>query len=189
MGKGLPAGLVRTAAMTVSSSPEGKLCDRLRQHGDGRRRRNVLGVAPKSDKPDVLPALGVPPARRATTAVRHLLPRRREGKSGVAKPAAERPGGAHLKDLARLAVLAAAAAGAAGTTALNTVTYLDMAVRGRSASSTPETKVGKLSEKAHVPVPGDGDPRQNRLQGLGPLTGLVAGIGCGVVLAAARGRG
>jgi hypothetical protein len=34
--------------------------------------------------------------------------------------------------------LLGAAAGAAGTTALNTVTYLDMAVRGRPTSSTPE---------------------------------------------------
>ncbi len=87
-----------------------------------------------------------------------------------------------MNDLTRLALLGAAA-GAAGTTALNVVTYLDMAVRGRPASSTPEQTVEKLSEKAHVPVPGEGDTRQNRLQGLGPLTGLVAGIGSGVVWA------
>ncbi|MGI8900330.1 MAG: hypothetical protein ACR2HA_05280 [Nocardioides sp.] len=34
-------------------------------------------------------------------------------------------------------VLAGVAAGAAGTTALNAVTYLDMAIRGRGTSSTP----------------------------------------------------
>ena len=38
-------------------------------------------------------------------------------------------------------MLRGAAAGAAGTTALNVVTYLDMAVRGRPASSTPERTV------------------------------------------------
>lgn len=37
------------------------------------------------------------------------------------------------------------AAGAAGTTALNAVTYLDMALRGRPASTTPE-EIGR----AHV---------------------------------------
>ncbi len=89
-----------------------------------------------------------------------------------------------MKDLTRLALLGAAA-GAAGTTALNTVTYLDMAVRGRPASSTPEQTV----EKARVPVPGEGDSRQNGLHALGPLTGLVASIGCGVVRRVARAGG
>ena len=82
-----------------------------------------------------------------------------------------------------------AAAGAAGTTALNTVTYLDMAVRGRPSSSTPERTVETLAEKAHVPIPGDGATRQNRVQGLGPLTGLVAGTGVGVLVGLARAAG
>jgi len=77
-------------------------------------------------------------------------------------------------------VLIGAAAGAAGTTALNAVTYLDMVARGRPTSSTPEDTVEKLSDKAHVPVPGEGDAGQNRVAGLGPLTGLVAGVGVGV---------
>ena len=47
-----------------------------------------------------------------------------------------------------------ALAGAAGTTALNTVTYLDMAVRGRGASSTPEDTVVKVSEMAALRIPG-----------------------------------
>ena len=85
--------------------------------------------------------------------------------------------------------LRGAAAGAAATTALNTVTYLDMAVRGRPASSTPEDTVEKLAEKAHVPIPGEGDTRANRLQGLGPLTGLVAGIGVGVLVGLVRAAG
>ena len=85
--------------------------------------------------------------------------------------------------------LRGAAAGAAATTALNAVTYLDMALRGRPSSSTPEQTVEKLAEKAHVQIPGDEEHRQNRVQGLGPLTGLVAGIGVGVVAGLARAAG
>ncbi|CCG05518.1 hypothetical protein [Blastococcus saxobsidens] len=85
--------------------------------------------------------------------------------------------------------LRGAAAGAAGTTALNAVTYLDMVVRGRGSSSTPEQTVEKLAEKAHVPIPGDEETRQNRVQGLGPMTGLVAGVGVGVVGGLARASG
>src|ERR1700712_4083745 len=77
--------------------------------------------------------------------------------------------------------LRGAAAGAAGSTALNAVTYLDMVVRGRGTSSTPEQTVEKLAEKAHVGIPGEGQERENRLQGLGPMTGLVAGVGVGVL--------
>jgi hypothetical protein len=85
--------------------------------------------------------------------------------------------------------LRGAAAGAAGTTALDAVTYLDMVVRGRGTSSTPEDTVEKLAEKAHLEIPGDEEKRQNRLQGLGPLTGLVAGVGIGVVAGLARAAG
>jgi hypothetical protein len=86
-------------------------------------------------------------------------------------------------------VLRGAAAGAAGTTALNAVSYLDMVIRGRPSSSTPEDTVEKLAEKAHVSIPGDGAKRTNRLQGLGPLTGLVAGVGVGVLTGIARAAG
>ncbi|MBB3085229.1 hypothetical protein [Geodermatophilus sabuli] len=85
--------------------------------------------------------------------------------------------------------LRGAAAGAAGSTALNAVTYLDMAVRGRASSSTPEQTVEILAEKAHVPIPGDDETRQNRVQGLGPLSGLVAGIGVGVLVGLVRAAG
>jgi hypothetical protein len=84
------------------------------------------------------------------------------------------------------AVLAGAAAGAAGTTALNAVTYLDMAVRGRPTSSTPEDTVEKLAAKAHLPIPGSGATRANRVGGLAPLTGLGAGVAMGAVLGLAR---
>ena len=82
-----------------------------------------------------------------------------------------------------------AAAGAAGTTALNAVTYLDMAIRGRPTSSTPEDTVEKLASAAHLDIPGDEQKRENRLAGLGPLTGLVAGVGIGVATGLARAAG
>jgi hypothetical protein len=85
-------------------------------------------------------------------------------------------------------VVRGAAAGAAGTTALNAVTYLDMAVRGRGASSTPEQTVAKLASTAGIPL-GEGEERENRLQGLGPLTGIVAGIGMGVLVGLLRAAG
>lgn len=90
--------------------------------------------------------------------------------------------------LLRLTALGVAA-GAAGTTALNTVTYLDMVLRGRPTSSTPEDTVEALSDKTHVPVPGTGDTRDNRIAGLGPLTGIFAGLGVGAALGAARAAG
>jgi hypothetical protein len=93
-----------------------------------------------------------------------------------------------VKHSLQLALLGAAA-GAAGTTALNTLTYIDMAARGRPASSTPETTVEKLSGVAHVPIPGDEETRENRVSGLGPLTGQLAGLGIGAVLGLARAAG
>jgi len=86
-------------------------------------------------------------------------------------------------------VLRGAAAGAAGTTALNAVTYLDMTFRGRGTSSTPEQTVEALAEKVHVQIPGDEETRSNRVQGLGPLTGLAAGIGAGVLAGLLRAAG
>lgn len=79
---------------------------------------------------------------------------------------------------------AGAAAGAAGTTALNAVTYLDMAVRGRPASSTPEQTVEKLSDLVGVQVPGEQEPRANRVSGLGALTGIVTGVAVGAAVGA-----
>ncbi|WP_052850197.1 hypothetical protein [Streptomyces avicenniae] len=88
-----------------------------------------------------------------------------------------------------LGLVAGAAAGAAGTTALNTVTYADMALRGRPASSTPEATVEKLAGDAHVTIPGDEGTRPNRFTGLGALTGLAAGVGAGALLGAWRAAG
>jgi hypothetical protein len=89
----------------------------------------------------------------------------------------------------RRGLVIGAVAGAAGTTALNAVTYLDMAVRGRPASHTPESTVTKLASVAHVSIPGDGEVRDNRVAGLGPLTGLAAGVGVGALLGLARSAG
>ncbi|MEU3187889.1 hypothetical protein ABZ707_27355 [Streptomyces sp. NPDC006923] len=77
----------------------------------------------------------------------------------------------------------------AGTTALDMTSYLDMALRGRPASSTPEVTVERLSEKSGIPVPGSGETRQNRIAGLGPLTGLAAGVTMGALMGLARSAG
>lgn len=76
-------------------------------------------------------------------------------------------------------VAAGMAAGAAGTTALNAVTYLDMALRGRPASSTPERSVEVLARKSGIGIPGRRDKRKNRIAGLGPLMGLATGVAVG----------
>jgi hypothetical protein len=108
----------------------------------------------------------------------------------MAKETPTRMFGTGGRDISTLGwALRGAAAGAAGTTALDVVTYLDMAVRGRAASSTPERTVEKLAEKAHLPIPGEGEKRVNRVQALGALTGLVAGIGVGGLLGLARASG
>ena len=86
-------------------------------------------------------------------------------------------------------ILWGAAAGAAGTTALNATSYLDMTARGRPTSSTPEDTVEALSSKIHIEVPGEGETRDNRVAGLGPLTGLISGVGIGALLGLVRAAG
>ena len=85
--------------------------------------------------------------------------------------------------------LRGAAAGASGTTALNTLAYLDMLARARPASTTPEDTVEELSRRTGIEVPGEGQKRDNRVAALGPLTGIAAGLGAGLVLGAARALG
>lgn len=85
--------------------------------------------------------------------------------------------------------LRGAAAGAAGTAALNAVTYLDMAVRGRPSSSTPQKTVEAVAEKAHVGIPGDAATRANRVEGLGPLAGLGGGVLVGIAAGLVRAAG
>ncbi|MFC0506171.1 hypothetical protein [Micromonospora costi] len=81
-----------------------------------------------------------------------------------------------------------AIAGAVGSTALNVVTYLDMVLRARPASSTPDDAVGRLAGAVHVDL-GTGPKATNRRSGLGALLGYATGIGVGVGFALlARGR-
>ncbi|MDT0429632.1 MULTISPECIES: hypothetical protein [Streptomyces] len=77
-------------------------------------------------------------------------------------------------------------AGAAGTTVLNAVTYADMAWRGRGASDAPAQVVEKLAQAVGHPVTGSGDSRDNRLTGLGALSGISVGCGTGVAVSALR---
>ena len=70
-------------------------------------------------------------------------------------------------------------AGLAGTTALNAATYADMIWRGRAASSTPERAVEELAKRSGHAIAGNGEERQNRLQGLGALAGIVTGAAVG----------
>jgi hypothetical protein len=86
-------------------------------------------------------------------------------------------------------LLSGAAAGAAGTSALNVLGYLDIAVRGRAASTTPERTVEALARLFGLTVPGSGDVLANRLSGLGALTGYGAGIGMGLILGLAYALG
>lgn len=69
-------------------------------------------------------------------------------------------------------------AGAAGTVALNIVTYLDMALRGRAGSSLPGEAAGTIAEQAGVSL-GEEDDASHRKTALGQLLGYVAGLGVG----------
>jgi hypothetical protein len=86
-------------------------------------------------------------------------------------------------------LLVGAVAGAAGTTALNVIAYLDIAVRGRSASTTPARTVEAMARLVHLRLPGSGDILANRISGLGALTGYAAGIGMGLILGLAYALG
>jgi hypothetical protein len=77
-------------------------------------------------------------------------------------------------------------AGAAGTTALNAATYLDMALRGRPASDSTEQLVQAAADRASLAIPGDKDEQGNRVQGLGPLSGIAVGVAVGAVAGVAH---
>ncbi|MFE2547458.1 hypothetical protein ACFXGI_02690 [Streptomyces sp. NPDC059355] len=86
-------------------------------------------------------------------------------------------------------VLHGAVAGLAGTTALNMAGYVDIVFRGRPISDTPEITVRTLAAKLHVRIPGDEQIQENRIAGLGPLTGYAVGMGMGVALSLAQAAG
>lgn len=85
-------------------------------------------------------------------------------------------------------LLHGALAGAAGTTALNAVTYLDMALRRRPASATPQQAVERGADLMGLGLPTDGAAKQGVEGGLGALLGIASGVGAGAVLGAVRGR-
>ncbi len=85
------------------------------------------------------------------------------------------------------------AAGAIGTVALNAVTYGDMVIRGRPASSVPSQVAGKLVEKVGVDLSAENEEQggltaQNRQSGLGALQGYVVGLGLGAAYGLVRPR-
>lgn len=79
------------------------------------------------------------------------------------------------------ALLKGMAAGAAGTTALNAATYADMATRARPSSDMPQQTVETIAARTGHDVPGEGEQRDNRLSGLGALSGIVTGVTIGAV--------
>ncbi|WP_166531380.1 hypothetical protein [Blastococcus xanthinilyticus] len=81
------------------------------------------------------------------------------------------------------------AAGAAGTVALNVVNHLDMARRGRPASSVPEDVVDALAARAGWTIPGSGRERAARRSALGALAGVANGVGVGVAASVVRSLG
>ncbi|MEV4343730.1 hypothetical protein AB0J83_04550 [Actinoplanes sp. NPDC049596] len=85
----------------------------------------------------------------------------------------------------RTGLLAGAAAGAAGTAALNAATYLDMALRGRPTSKTPEESIEALP----FPIPGEGKTRDNRVTGLSSLSGIATGVAIGAAFGLLRRAG
>jgi hypothetical protein len=71
------------------------------------------------------------------------------------------------------------AAGAAGTTALNAVSYADMALRGRPPSEVPKQDVERLAGTVGLTF-GDGDHAEPRKEGVAALLGYVTGLTIGV---------
>ncbi|TDD07600.1 hypothetical protein E1181_09270 [Saccharopolyspora terrae] len=82
------------------------------------------------------------------------------------------------------------AAGAAGTTALNTATFLDMVLRGRPASSTPEETVRSAERIANTSLGSEAaqSAGENRRTGVGALLGIGSGLGAGLLHALLRHR-
>lgn len=85
------------------------------------------------------------------------------------------------------ALLAGAAAGAVGTTVLDTVTYLDMALRGRAPSGLPSQAADRVVTLVGVEL-GDGEVADNRRSAIGALLGYATGVGIGVAWGLVRPR-
>lgn len=74
------------------------------------------------------------------------------------------------------------AAGAAGTAVLNTITYLDMAIRARPSSSVPADTVDKMTDLAGVTLAAEGHDSEEagtRREAVGALLGYATGFAVG----------
>jgi hypothetical protein len=91
-------------------------------------------------------------------------------------------GAARLHDL-----LDGVLAGVVGSEALNVTSYLDMVVRARPASSTPQETARRFAEVVHLDL-GSEARAANRRAGLGPLLGYATGAAVPIVLALAGAR-
>lgn len=89
----------------------------------------------------------------------------------------------------RGAVRRGVVAGAVGALALQAVSYLDMAVRGRPASDAPGAVVEALLRRLGADVPGRGAERDSRRAAYGELAGIATGVGVGVAASLARALG
>ncbi len=84
-----------------------------------------------------------------------------------------------------------AASGAVGTAVLNTVTYGDMLLRGRPASTVPAKAAGILADRLGIEAlrtENDDQGADNRRSAAGALLGYATGIGVGVGYAVVRSR-
>ncbi|MFE9656193.1 hypothetical protein [Micromonospora sp. NPDC006431] len=84
-------------------------------------------------------------------------------------------------------VVDGAIAGAVGTATLNVVTFLDMVVRARPSSSTPDETAGRMAHAAHIDL-GPEEKAANRRSGLGAVLGYGTGIAAGAVFGALAAR-
>jgi hypothetical protein len=80
-------------------------------------------------------------------------------------------------------------AGVTGTMALNAVTYADMLLRGRPASTLPAEAAAKLAKQVGVDLQGDDDRTTARREGLAALLGYATGAAVGVAGALVLGGG
>jgi hypothetical protein len=78
------------------------------------------------------------------------------------------------------------AAGAVGTSLLNTVTYLDMALRGRPASPVPEAGAERMAASAGVSLGAEPREVEARKAGVGALLGMLTGFAGGAAFGIVR---